>query len=99
MSTFSVFALIRSRRSRFGSSIFLRFGFYIRRFAECVVCVLEGRARLVQRGCDQFVTWSSAVDESKHVIVRVALADYFNSSFILQARQLGHKERLFCAAH
>ena len=99
MATFSVVAHIRPSRSRFGCSILLRFALYVCRFAACVVCLVHGHACLVQCGRDQFVTWSSAVDESKHVIVRVPLTDYFNAAFVLQARQLGHYERLFCGAH
>src|SRR6266496_6373813 len=99
MATSAVCAHIRSRRSRFGCSSFLRFALYVRRFAGGVVCLLHGCACLLQCGCDQVVTWSSAIDESKHMIVRVALANHFNPSFIFQARQLGHKERLFCGAH
>src|SRR5438034_11323579 len=99
MATSSSFAHIGSMRSRFGYSTFLRFALYVRCLAGCMVCFLFGRTRFVQRCCDQYITWSSAVDESKHVIVGIPLANYFNAPFPLQAREFGHHERLFCGAH
>src|SRR6266853_1698147 len=99
MATFSVFAHVRSTRSRFGCSTFSRFALDLRRFAARVLGFLDWRAGLIQCSCDQFVTWSSAVDKSKHMIVGVALANCFNAAFVLQAGQFAHHERLFCPAH
>lgn len=60
---------------------------------------LRGRARLLQRGRDQIVAGSSAVDKSEHVIVSVALAYYLDALLIFQARQFSHHKRLFRGAH